>query len=215
MGLVQGPRSLQLSVDTDGSGPAGGRRVLVARHGQTDWNLEGRYQGHGDPPLNEQGREQAVALADELSGQGVTHVTSSDLQRARETAAVLAARAGLEAHTCRAFREVDLGTWEGLTEAEVNQRHPAQLQAWKAGDDVRRGGGERESEAAQRFVAGLDRLLEGTGGSATPLVVAHGLVLRRAMERLVADGRLTLPGPAPHLANGHWMLVTVSPPAQT
>lgn len=212
MGVVQGPRSLQLSVHTHGAGPAGRRRVLVARHGQTDWNRQGRYQGHGDPPLNEQGREQAAALAEELCGQGVTHVATSDLRRARETAAVLAARAGLEPHACPAFREVDLGTWEGLTEAEVTQRHPAQLRAWKAGEDVRRGGGERDSEAAQRFVAGLDRLLEGTGGDATPLVVAHGLVLRRAMERLVADGRLALPGPAPHLANGHWMLLALAPP---
>lgn len=191
-------------------GEVGRRTVLVARHGQTDWNLEGRYQGVGDPPLNDRGRQQAAALAHELAEEGITHVASSDLRRARETAAAVAAGAGLQAQVCPAFREVDIGTWEGLTAAQVAERHPAELQAWKAGEDVPRGGGERESAAAVRFVAGLDRLLEATGEDATPVVIAHGLVLRRAMDHLVATGRLALPGPAPHLANGHWMRLAIA-----
>jgi probable phosphoglycerate mutase len=177
----------------------------VARHGQTDWNLQGRFQGHGDPPLNDLGHRQAAALAEELARRGIVELASSDLRRARQTAAAVEARTGLVARPCPAFREVDLGTWEGLTEAEVAGRHPDELAAWRAGRDVRRGGGETETEAAERFVAGLTQLVAAAAGAGPVAVVAHGLVLRRAMELLVAEARVALPGAAPHLANGRWL----------
>jgi broad specificity phosphatase PhoE len=211
VGLVQGPGGVELS----GREAAARRRVLVARHGQTDWNRDGRFQGHGDPPLNARGRAEAAALAAELAGEGVTYLATSDLVRARQTAAVIAERTGLEANPCPAFREVDLGTWEGLTEREVARRHPDELRAWQAGRDVRRGGGETETEAVRRFVGGLDRVLAATGEEGTPLIVAHGLVLRRVLDHLVATGRMDLPGPAPHLANGRWSSLQVRPQPPT
>jgi broad specificity phosphatase PhoE len=92
--------------------------LLLARHGETDWNAEGRLQGHTDTPLNELGRRQARRLAEELSGDGIDAVYSSDLARARDTAEIVAERLGLPVGLDPDLRERDWGTWEGLTGAE-------------------------------------------------------------------------------------------------
>jgi probable phosphoglycerate mutase len=92
--------------------------LLLVRHGETDWNAEGRLQGHTDTPLNDFGRRQARALAEDLADEALDAVYSSDLSRARETAEILAGRLGLSVVLDRGLREKDWGTWEGLTSAE-------------------------------------------------------------------------------------------------
>jgi broad specificity phosphatase PhoE len=92
--------------------------LLLARHGETDGNAEGRLQGHTDTPLNDFGRRQANALAEQLAGQGIDAVYASDLSRARETAEIVADRIGLPVTLLVDLREKDWGTWEGLTSAE-------------------------------------------------------------------------------------------------
>jgi broad specificity phosphatase PhoE len=87
--------------------------LLLVRHGETDWNAEGRLQGHTDMPLNDLGRRQARALADELAGDGIEAVYSSDLARASETAEIVAERLGLPVGLDPDLREKDWGTWEG------------------------------------------------------------------------------------------------------
>ena len=104
--------------------------ILLARHGETDWNREGRFQGHADPPLNETGRAQAAELAAELEGVELAAVYSSPLRRAVETAAVVAAEHGLEPVAVDALREVDVGSWQGLTRAEIEARFPEQFARW-------------------------------------------------------------------------------------
>lgn len=92
--------------------------LLLVRHGETDWNSEGRLQGHTDTSLNDYGRRQAAALADELAGDGIDVVYSSDLSRARETAEIVAKRLGLPVVLEPGLREKNWGSWEGLTPME-------------------------------------------------------------------------------------------------
>jgi broad specificity phosphatase PhoE len=107
--------------------------LLLARHGQTDWNAERRWQGHTDRPLNERGRAQAKALAERLADVELRAIYSSDLARARDTAAVVAERQGLEVRTLRDLREVDVGSWAGLTRAEAEARFPEAFARWQEG----------------------------------------------------------------------------------
>jgi broad specificity phosphatase PhoE len=107
--------------------------LLLARHGQTDWNAERRWQGHTDRPLSERGREQAEALAERLAGVELVAVYSSDLSRARDTAAVVAERQALEVRASPELREVDVGSWAGLTRAEAEARFPEAFARWQEG----------------------------------------------------------------------------------
>ena len=128
--------------------------ILLARHGETDWNREGRFQGHADPPLNETGRAQAAELAAELAGIRFAAVYSSPLRRALETAELVAATHGLDPVAIEALREVDVGSWQGLTRAEVGVRFPEQLSRWL---DYAQGweDGESYEEMGRRVVAAL------------------------------------------------------------
>ncbi|HWX09771.1 MAG TPA: histidine phosphatase family protein, partial [Gaiellaceae bacterium] len=85
--------------------------LLLVRHGETDWNAEGRLQGHTDRPLNEHGRRQAHALAERLAGDDIAAVYASDLARARETAEILGAKLGLPVSRDAGLRERDWGNW--------------------------------------------------------------------------------------------------------
>ena len=98
---------------------------MLARHGETDWNREGRFQGHADPPLNDTGRAQAERLAAELDHVELSAVYSSPLGRATETARIVAAARGLEPIALDALREVDVGSWQGLTREEIIDKLPA------------------------------------------------------------------------------------------
>ena len=102
----------------------------MVRHGETDWNRENRFQGHADPPLNKRGRSQAQALAGELDGERFDAVYSSPLCRASETAAILVAARAVEVQLSDALREVDVGSWSGLTRTEVEERYPAGYRRW-------------------------------------------------------------------------------------
>src|SRR5204862_6778501 len=93
--------------------------LILARHGETDWNRDGRFQGHADPPLNDRGREQARALASELAGDVLDAVYTSDLLRAHETAQIVAATKGLSVVVDPDLRERDVGEWSGLTLPEI------------------------------------------------------------------------------------------------
>ncbi|MHB0939990.1 MAG: histidine phosphatase family protein, partial [Armatimonadota bacterium] len=108
-------------------------KLYLIRHGQTDWNLAQRFQGQSDIPLNEIGRRQANALADRLSSQPFEVAYSSDLQRALETAKVIAGDR-LEIKTDLRLREMDFGDWEGATYNKIKEECPGALTTWE--DDV-------------------------------------------------------------------------------
>ncbi len=102
------------------------KRILLIRHGQTDWNSEGRWQGHIDIPLNTNGLEQAQALALHLKDHPITAIYSSDLLRARQTAAPIAQALGLTVQADARLRELNLGSFQGLTNAEISSQYPQQ-----------------------------------------------------------------------------------------
>jgi broad specificity phosphatase PhoE len=158
--------------------------ILLARHGETDWNRQGRFQGHADPPLNETGRAQAAELAAELEGVELAAVYSSPLGRALETAQVVAAEHGLEPVAVDALREVNVGSWEGLTRAEVEARFPEQLARWLDYDQGWEDG-ESYEEMGRRVVAALLELAAAHEDERI-LAVTHGGPIRAAFA--FADG---------------------------
>jgi broad specificity phosphatase PhoE len=153
--------------------------ILLARHGETDWNLEGRFQGHADPPLNEQGWAQAAELASTLAGEEVSAVYSSPLRRALETAELVSATHGLTPVPVEGLREVDVGSWQGLTRAEVEQRFPEQFHRWL---DHGRGweDGESYEDMGRRVLASLQELAVRHDGECA-LAVTHGGPIRAAI----------------------------------
>jgi len=158
--------------------------ILLARHGETDWNLERRVQGHTDRPLNATGRAQASALAEELADTPLDAVYSSDLVRAHETARIVAERQGLEVTAVPDLREREFGTWEGLTDREILDRFPqAHHGPW--------GDGETPEAMSRRVLEALRRIAE-THPGATVLVVSHGGPLRAVLRScdVAADGRI-------------------------
>lgn len=151
-------------------------KILLARHGETDWNRDRRVQGHTDVPLNAAGIEQAHALADELAAEPLVAVYSSDLGRARDTAAAVAARHGLPVSIDADLREKNFGSWEGLTDTEIAGRFPhAQRGGW--------GDGETTEAVAERVVAALTRI-RATHPSGLVLVVSHGGPIRALLAHL-------------------------------
>jgi broad specificity phosphatase PhoE len=158
--------------------------ILLARHGETDWNREGRFQGHADPPLNDTGRAQADELAARLAGIDFVAIYSSPLRRALETAQVVAAVRSLEPVPVEALREVDVGSWQGLTRAEIETRFPEQFADWL---DYRQGwdDGETHDEMGRRVVAALLELAALHEGERI-LAVTHGGPIRAAFA--FADG---------------------------
>ncbi len=147
--------------------------LVVWRHGRTEWNDTARFQGQLDIPLDHVGHEQAAAAAPALAALRPAAVVSSDLARARDTAAYLGRLTGLDVRLDPRLREVDVGEWGGLTREEIAERFPEQHDAWLRGEDVRRGGGETQAELAVRMVAAVGEAVASAPGS--PLVVvSHG-----------------------------------------
>lgn len=150
--------------------------LVLVRHGETDWNLHRRVQGHSDPPLNDTGRAQARALAEALAGEQIDAIYSSDLRRAHETARIVAERRGLEVTAVRGLRERNFGSWEGLTDGEVLERFPsAAYGPW--------GDGETREEMCARVTEALRAIAEAHPGG-TVLVVTHGGPMRSLLSEI-------------------------------
>ncbi len=152
-------------------------KLFLVRHGQTDWNLTQRFQGHSDVPLNQVGHQQAMALKDRLSAQSVDCIYSSDLQRASETARVIS-NGRIEMRTDPRLREISFGVWEGLTYNEIKEKYPEALAAWES--DLYQNSptnGETLEQLERRVRSVLNELCE-KHKDQTVLVVAHGGVLQ-------------------------------------
>lgn len=155
-------------------------RVLLARHGETPWNAEGRYQGQEDIPLSPIGEAQAIALGERLRDVGITRAVASPLVRARRTAELALGPA--RAATLQldpGLMEIAHGTWEGLLASEIRERDGERLQAWRdTPDEVLMPGGESIQHVLDRAWPAFARAAEGLGEHDTLLVVAHDAVNR-------------------------------------
>jgi broad specificity phosphatase PhoE len=152
----------------------------MARHGQTAYNLERRFQGQLPVPLDETGRAQAVELAERASEQGFAALWCSPLLRARETTAVVARRIGLEPREDERLMETDAGEWTDLLFSEVQAKAPAEFAAFVAADpNFAFPGGESFAHQEQRVAAALEEVER---GELPALVVCHGMVIRAALS---------------------------------
>lgn len=164
---------------------APGRRVVFWRHGRTQWNLEGRFQGAMDVPLDSVGRAQAVSAAPVLAGMQPSAIVSSDLSRAFETACELGRLTGLAVVGDPGLRETSGGAWQGLTRAEIVARDAELLLRWIAGHDVAPPGGELRGEVVARVVAAVNRHLVSIPEGGTLVVASHGGAIRGAIGGLL------------------------------
>ncbi len=192
-------------------------RVIVVRHGETAWNREGRMQGHRDSPLTALGRSQAETLAERISAIGpIRAIFSSDLGRARETAAPIARRSGLPVAEDPRLRERCLGIFEGRTGEEASEAYPAEWRRFQSRDpDFVIPGGESASGTAERVREFLTEAAESHPG-ATIVAVTHGGALDGIFRFVVglplgAPRRFRIPNAALNvvaLAEGLWRLET-------
>jgi 2,3-bisphosphoglycerate-dependent phosphoglycerate mutase len=134
-------------------------RILLVRHGETDWNAAGRIQGHSDTPLNAAGRLQARRAAQRLAREPIRALYSSDLARAFETATIIGVPLGLTVVASPQLRERRYGEWEGLTSPEIQARYPEQFAIWRArSTDFVPPQGETRNELLTRALAELQTI---------------------------------------------------------
>lgn len=162
--------------------------LILLRHGETEWNLSGRWQGQAaDTPLTGLGRAQAELVARRLQNYSIDIIYSSDLSRAFETAQIVGDAVALAPVAEPGLRESNVGAWTGLTWAEIKARFPAEVAAMLAGEDVRRGGGESFGELQARLAEAVEALALRHPGQ-TLLLVSHGAALRSVVAHALGAG---------------------------
>lgn len=186
-------------------------RVVLWRHGQTEWNILNRFQGHSDIPLNDVGIYQAQHAARLLANMTPTKIISSDLKRAHATALELAKLVNLPVLTDPNLREINGGQWEGKTGEENRAADFANFVRWIDGDDSPAGQtGERRSEVASRVVDAITHALSDGDEGQTLVVVTHG-----GAARCVLGAMLQLPlthwGAIGGLSNAAWSILQRNP----
>ncbi len=152
----------------------GRRRISLVRHGQSESNVTGHWQGHGDSPLSALGRQQAAALAERLSRWELGRFVASDLSRAADTGRATASLLGREIRFDSALREIDVGAWEGLTRAEVAQKFPHEIAALAGGQVIAIGGAESWADLARRARVAVAALRDELEDGEHAVVFSHG-----------------------------------------
>jgi len=151
-------------------------RILLIRHGESEWNAAGRWQGWADAPLSDLGRQQALEAAAAVGA--VDAIVASDLSRAADTARIISEAVGVgPVLTIDALRERDVGEWSGLTRTEIEAQWPGTYEAWRTGGMPSPPGGEANDVIIERVTAGLQQIAaEWPHGEV--LAVSHGGVIR-------------------------------------
>jgi glucosyl-3-phosphoglycerate phosphatase len=183
---------------------------VLWRHGQTIWNVERRFQGQTDIPLDDTGEAQAEYAARRLATLRPDAIFSSDLTRAAGTAAPLARLTGLAVTLDKDLRERSGGSWEGLTDREIAERYPAERASWNPPD------GEPTTAVADRVAGALRRVADTVADGGLAVVVSHGAALRLGMARVLGltEDVFGVLGPLSNCAwsvvglrNGRWRLL--------
>ncbi|GAB76492.1 probable phosphoglycerate mutase [Austwickia chelonae] len=181
------------------------RRLVVLRHGLTDFNERGIWQGHLDTELNETGLAQADLAASTLARHDLDRILSSDLTRALRTAQVVAQVCGLEVEQDPRLREIHVGSWQGMDSVAVEKAFPGVQARLAAGEDLARGGdGERVSDVVLRAREAVDDLLAVLRGGECALVVTHGVCARALVADLCGVDQCTAWMSFGGLANCAW-----------
>jgi glucosyl-3-phosphoglycerate phosphatase len=175
-------------------------RLVLWRHGQTQWNVDGRFQGQTDIPLDETGERQAERAARLLAALRPTAIFSSDLTRASATAAPLARITGLPVTPEKDLRERYGGLWEGLTDTEIRERYPVEHSQWRPPE------GETSAAVAERACTAMERIADSLTPGALAVVVSHGAALRLGAARLLGLPE-ELWGAVGPLANCAWSVL--------
>ena len=162
-------------------------KILLARHGETPWNAEGRYQGQEDIALSEVGERQASLLGQRLADVRIDRAVASPLSRADRTARLaLGATRESMLRTDAGLAEIAHGTWEGLLASEIRERDPDRLAAWRdAPDTVQMPGGESLQQVFDRAWPAFVTAIDGLGADDTALIVAHDAVNRVILCRIL------------------------------
>ena len=185
------------------------RRLILLRHGQTQYNATNRMQGHLDTELTDLGREQAIHAADALADRDPLRIVSSDLTRALDTATALGEAVSVPVTTDVRLRETHLGDWQGLTHHEVDDIAPGAREAWRGDAAAAPPGGESRVDVAARAMPLVTELLDaGDWGDKPVVLVAHGgtiAALTAALLDLPVDRWPVLGG----LGNASWVQVSL------
>jgi len=182
-----------------------GRTLIIWRHGETDHNANGIWQGQLDTALSARGREQARTGAAALAAYKPSMIVSSDLQRAADTARSLAALVGLEVRFDERLREIHAGLWQGMTAGDVAEQFPVEQAALKAGEDIRRGvHGESMGQVAERTRAAVDDLLTDLAPGDSAVIATHGVAGRTIVASLAGLDQHAAWQSFAGLHNCHW-----------
>ena len=182
-----------------------GRTLVVWRHGETDHNASGIWQGQLDTALSDKGREQALAAAAALATYSPSVIVSSDLQRAADTARSLASQVGLQVRYDERLREIHAGLWQGMTAGDVAEQFPVEQAALLAGEDIQRGvHGESLGQVAERTRAAADELLADLAPGDCAVIATHGVAGRTVVASLVGLDQHTAWQSFAGLHNCHW-----------
>ena len=167
-----------------------GPRILLVRHGETDWNRDQRFQGQIDIPLNDTGRQQAAQCADFLKSAQIDRAISSPMSRPKETAEIiLKSHVGVPLSTMDELREIGHGLWEGQLEPDIEQGYPGLLQQWKdAPETVQMPDGETLQQVWDRAIAAWNTIIASAQPGEVILVVAHDAVNKSLLCHLAGLG---------------------------
>lgn len=159
-------------------------RLLLIRHGRSTWNAQGRIQGQADPPLDDVGRDQAHKLAERLRGNPPTTLYSSPLQRARETAEIIANGLGVSVAADERLSEYGVGALTGLTSRQVVQQYPEVAERWNNAQSLTIPGEEGRESFRARVVAAFDDI-RSQHSEGTSAVISHGGTLGSYLVHLL------------------------------
>ncbi|MBX0327105.1 histidine phosphatase family protein [Oscillochloris sp. ZM17-4] len=159
--------------------------IYLIRHGETDWNLAGRWQGHADVPLNDLGLRQARLLAQRLQSEQIQFnaIYSSDLARAYQTAWELGSAVRVPVQLYPPLREIDIGAWSGLHYDQIREQFPIEAKLLEEGQDIPRGGGETLSALRKRVVEAVEAIIAHRDGE-TIALVTHGGCIRMLLAHV-------------------------------